>query len=116
MVWWVTEPLYDIQEPMTGSDVTVVRLYLAEGETQLTNLMRRLRDWEKLRGLTVFRGVSGFGEDGAFHGVGPRGTDHQLPIVVEFFDSPARIDAVLRHLEAEIKPGHMLSWTARVNQ
>jgi uncharacterized protein len=101
---------------MTPTEVTVVRLYLAEGETQLNNLMRRLRDWEKLRGLTVFRGVSGFGEDGAIHGLGAVGPRTRLPIVVEFFDTPSRIDTVLRHLKAEIKPGHLLTWTAQVNQ
>lgn len=101
---------------MKRTEVTVVRLYLAEGEVQLNNLMRRLRDWEKLRGLTVFRGVSGFGEDGAIRGDGAAQGNDRLPVVVEFFDTPPRIEAVLRHLEAEIKPGHLLTWTAQVNQ
>ena len=53
---------------MKTSEITMVRIYLTEGETQLKNMMKRLRDWEKLRGLTVFRGVSGFGESGVIHG------------------------------------------------
>ncbi|WP_018954455.1 DUF190 domain-containing protein [Thioalkalivibrio sulfidiphilus] len=97
-------------------EVTVVRLYLSEGEAQLDSLMRRLRDWEKLRGLTVFRGISGFGEDGVIRREGPVRLEPDLPVVVEFFDTPEKIEAVLRHLQTEIKPGHLLSWTARVNQ
>ena len=49
---------------MNMHEVTIVRIYLSEGETQLKNLMKRLRDWEKLRGLSVFRGISGYGESG----------------------------------------------------
>lgn len=101
---------------MQQTDVTVVRIYIAGGEAQLGSLMRRLRDWEKLRGLTVFRGISGFGADGVIHDTVVAGMTQQLPIVVEFFDTPAKINAVLRHLQDEIKPGHMLSWTAKINQ
>lgn len=78
--------------------------------------MRRLRDWEKLRGLTVFRGISGFGEDGVIRREGPVRLEPDLPEVVECFDTPEKIEAVLRHLESEIKPGHLLSWKAWVNQ
>jgi PII-like signaling protein len=98
------------------TEVTVVRLYLSEGQAQLDNLMRRLRDWEKLRGLTVFRGISGFGEDGVIRHEAPVHLKPDLPVVVEFFDTPEKIEAVLRHLQTEIKPGHLVTWTARVNQ
>lgn len=101
---------------MNMSDVTVVRIYLTEGHAQLDALLKRLRQWEKLRGVTVFRGIAGFGESGALHTAKLVDLSLDLPLVVEFFDTPEKISAVLEHLTPLIKPGHMLSWSARVNE
>ena len=100
---------------MNMHEVTIVRIYLTEGETQLKNLMKRLRDWEKLRGLTVFRGVSGFGESGVIHGANIVDISLHMPIVVEFFDEDEKINNILEHLSDQIKPGHMLKWSALIN-
>ncbi|MGD8811328.1 MAG: DUF190 domain-containing protein, partial [Thioalkalispiraceae bacterium] len=45
----------------------MVRIYLNEGEGQLKGFLKRLHDWEKVRGVTVFRGISGFGDSGVVH-------------------------------------------------
>lgn len=100
---------------MNMREVTVVRIYLSEGETQLKNLMKRLRDWEKLRGLSVFRGISGYGESGVIHGADIVDMSMHLPIVVEFFDEDEKINNILEHLSDQIKPGHMLKWSANTN-
>jgi uncharacterized protein len=101
---------------MKMHEVTIVRIYLTEGETQLRNLMKRLRDWEKLRGLTVFRGVSGFGESGVIHGANIVDISLHMPIVVEFFDEDEKINKILEHISDQIKPGHMLKWFAQINE
>lgn len=101
---------------MKMQKVTVVRIYLSEGETQLKNLMKRLRDWEKLRGLTVFRGISGYGESGVIHGADIVDLSLNLPIVVEFFDSEEKINGILDHIGDQIKIGHMLKWSAEINE
>lgn len=93
----------------------MVRVYLTEGETQLKALLKRLRDWEKLKGVTVFRGISGFGDDGVIHGASITDLSLNLPIVVEFFDVPAKIDEILEHLNTFIKPGHIVKWSATTN-
>lgn len=100
---------------MNMHEVTIVRIYLSEGETQLKNLMKRLRDWEKLRGLSVFRGISGYGESGVIHGADIVDLSMHLPIVVEFFDEDEKINNILEHLSDQIKPGHMLKWSATTN-
>ncbi len=101
---------------MKMQKVTVVRIYLSEGETQLKNLMKRLRDWEKLRGLTVFRGISGYGESGVIHGADIVDLSLNLPIVVEFFDSEEIINSIIEHMGDQIKTGHMLKWSAEINE
>ena len=45
---------------MKSIEVTMVRIYLTEAEKMLDTVLKRLHDWEKVRGVTVFRGISGF--------------------------------------------------------
>lgn len=97
------------------SEVSIVRIYLTEGEGGLRQLLDRLHDAERVRGVTVFRGIAGFGDDGALHTARLVDLSLDLPLVVEFFDTPAKVDAVLEHLKPHLKPGHVLRWTAQVN-
>lgn len=100
---------------MNSAEVTVVRLYLSEGQGQLDSLLKRLRDWEHVRGVTVYRGIAGFGTSGALHTAKLVDLSLDLPIIVEFFDAPEKAAVIMEHLNTSIKPGHMLSWTARIN-
>ena len=100
---------------MKREEVTVVRIYLTEGSVQLESLMKRLRDWEKVRGVTIFRGVSGFGDSGQLHSGRFVDLALDLPVVVEFFDTPERVEEILSHLDGTIKPGHLVSWSAMVS-
>lgn len=49
---------------MNVMKVTVVRAYFSETDNTIEPLIKRLHDWEKVKGVTVFRGISGFGESG----------------------------------------------------
>lgn len=100
---------------MNQKTVTMVRVYLTEGEAQLDTLMRRLHDWEKASGVTVFRGISGYGESGQIHPSGLLDMAMNLPVVVEFFDEPNKAEAIVEHLDQFIKPGHIVTWDVRVN-
>ena len=100
---------------MNSSEVKIVRIYLSEGHAQLENLLKRLHDWEKVRGVSVFRGIAGFGDSGKLHTSKIIDLSLDLPVVVEFFDEPAKVEAILEHLGDTIKPGHMLSWNATIN-
>ncbi|MGD2137285.1 MAG: DUF190 domain-containing protein [Gammaproteobacteria bacterium] len=33
-----------------------------------------------------------------------------LPLVVEFFDVPQKVDSILEHIRRDIEPGHIVSW------
>ena len=99
---------------MKSIEVTVVRIYLTEAETKLNPLIKRLRDQEKLRGVTIFRGISGFGPSGVLHTASLLDLSLDLPVVVEFFDEPARVDTVLEHLRALVAPGHIVHWRAQM--
>ena len=101
---------------MKKTEVTVVRIFLNEGHAQLENLIKRLHDWERLKGVTVYRGIAGYGESGEVHTSKLIDLSLELPLVVEFFDEPEKIETIMEHLNTTIKPGHMLSWTAHINE
>lgn len=100
---------------MKQADVTMVRIYLTEAEGMLPSLLKRLHDWEKVKGVTVFRGISGFGRSGVVHTSAAVDLMLDLPLVVEFFDEPKKVEAILEHFSSTVKPGHMVSWSAQVN-
>ncbi len=100
---------------MNNGDVTVVRIYLTEGEGRLQELLAKLHDDEKVRGLTVFRGISGFGRSGKLHSSHLLDLTTDLPLVIEFFDEPAKVELIVAHLSAMFEPGHIVSWPARIN-
>lgn len=100
---------------MKQQKVTIVRVYLSEGEGQLEGLVKRLKSWEKVRGLTVFRGIEGFGESGKLHSSALLNLSLDLPVVVEFFDEPNIVKQIVEHIQVDIKPGHIVMWDAKVN-
>ncbi len=101
---------------MKHSDVTMVRVYLTEAEKTLKTLLAKLHDEEKVRGVTVFRGVSGFGRSGKVHSSTLLDLSLDLPVVVEFFDEPAKVGRILTHLKDILPPGHVVSWPAKINE
>jgi PII-like signaling protein len=99
---------------MKEIEVTIVRIYLTEAESKLNPLIKRLHDWEKVRGVTVFRGISGFGKSGVMHSSALLDMSLNLPVVVEFFDEPAKVTTILAHLNEMIDPGHIVQWRANL--
>ncbi len=99
---------------MKTTEVTMVRIYLTESESKLDALIKRLHDWEHVRGVTVFRGISGFGPSGVMHTSNILDLSLNLPVVVEFFDEPEKVDMILEHLSEMIDPGHIIRWKADI--
>ncbi len=93
-------------------NVTVARIYVTEGQSVHVKIFQHLHDVEKVRGVTVFRGITGFGVSGKVHSSTLLDMSLDLPVVIEFFDSPERVAAVLEHLKGMIKPGHVLTFAA----
>lgn len=100
---------------MSSDPVTVVRVYVTEGEHQLRRLMKLLHDDLRVRGMTVYRGIAGFGPSGVVHEASLVDISLDLPLVVEFFDAPAAAETAVAHLASLVKPGHILSWAAQAH-
>jgi PII-like signaling protein len=100
---------------MQTETVTMVRIYLSEGEAKLSDLLKRLHETEKVRGVTAFRGIAGFGASGKMHTANLLDVSLDLPVVIEFFDVPGRVDGILEHIQNEFSPGHIVQWTAQMH-
>lgn len=94
----------------------MVRIHLTEAERSWAAIFARLRDEEKAHGVTVFRGVSGFGPSGRARSARRLDLSLDLPVVVEFFDTPERIGCTLGDLDDILPAGHVVSRSARLNE
>ena len=97
---------------MTERSIQIARIYLTESEHLLDKLVKRLHDQEHVRGVTVYRGIMGFGPSGKILQAGLIDLATDLPLVVEFFDDPAKIATTLEHIREIIDPGHIVTWPA----
>jgi len=98
---------------MATQTVTVARIYIREGEHQLTKLIQLLHDEEKVSGVTVLRGIEGFGPDGLIHAASLVDLSLDLPLIVEFYDTPDRVNTILRDLQRHLGLSHIITWQAQ---
>ena len=101
---------------MSESAVLAVRVYLHESKSHMEKLLQYLHDESKVRGVTVFRGITGFGSSGKYHSSTLIDMSLDLPVVIEFYDEPDKIRAIIDHLNTIVKPGHIMYWPATVNE
>ena len=99
---------------MKPREVTMVHIYLTEGDKLLNKLMQQLHDEEQVCGVTVFRGITGFGKKGHMHSSGLIDVSFDLPLVIEFFDSADKVSKIIDDLNTLIEPGHVVSWPATI--
>lgn len=99
-----------------STPITMVRVYLSEADRLLHQLIAKLHDEEHVRGVTVFRGISGFGKKGRIHSSSLLDLTSDLPVVIEFFDEPDKVKTIIDHLNTIVGPGHIVSWQAELNE
>ncbi len=101
-----------------STDVLMVRAYLSEADygrrkTLVREILSALYDRHAVKGVTVFRGVAGFGADGEVHANDMLRLNVDLPLVIEFFDEPEAAEAAIDFLETMVAQGHIVSWPAK---
>jgi PII-like signaling protein len=91
------------------------RVYINEGDKLLTLLMEYLHNDAKVRGVTVIRAYSGFGNSRAVHSQEIANEVNNLPLIVEFIDEIAKVDDIIKHFKDMFKLGHIVSWLVTVD-
>ncbi len=100
---------------MKESDVIIARIYLHEAKAHQEELLKFLHDESKVRGVTVFRGITGFGISGKYHSSTLTDMSLDLPVVIEFFDETEKALNIISKLNERINPGHIVYWSAKIN-
>ncbi len=100
---------------MKFQEVTFARIYCTEAEHKLEKILHILHNEHRIAGVTAFRGIAGFGRSGRLHTASLLDVSLDLPVVIEFFDTEEKIDAVYTRLQEFIDPGHFVTWSAQAN-
>lgn len=101
---------------MSGSQALMVRVYLAESDRALNRILHCLHDELHVSGVTVTRGIEGYGDSGVVHTASLVDLSADLPLVLEFFEEPARARAAMERIAEFVAPGHMVSWPVTVEK
>jgi|SRR5215469_8889466 len=99
-------------------DMLMVRIYLSEADqgrkhNLLDEILELLHDQHRVHGVTVFRGIAGFGSKGVVHSADLLRLTQRLPLVVEFFDEPRVVGEALKALDGLLPSGHIISWPVK---
>jgi PII-like signaling protein len=92
----------------------MVRVYLSESDHALATLVHALHDELHVRGVTVVRGIEGFGTSGKRHMASLIDLSLDLPLVVEFYDLPDRAALAIARIQSIVAPGHIVSWPVTI--
>jgi len=95
------------------TEITMVRIYLSEGRDHYERLVNWLYADNQVKGVSVFRAIEGFGEDRKIHTASLMELSLELPVVIEFFDTPDVISGVLEQVETMVKADHIVTWSAQ---
>lgn len=100
---------------MNTVKILIARIYAREKEDIVKPVLAYLKNVAKVRGLSVFRAIGGYGEDGHAHTSFLLDLSLDLPITIEFFDHPDIMNTALDYLTKTIKPEHIIFWEANAN-
>ena len=99
-------------------DVTVVRIYIKETDRGrkkplMEEILNILHDQHGPHRAVVFRAIAGFDSEGEVHCADILRLMVDLPLVIEFFDKPAVVEAAIGLLSGLVPAGHIVHWRAR---
>ncbi len=92
--------------------VKVARIYVTEGKHVHEKIFERLHDEHKVMGVTVYRGITGFGKSGETHSSSLLDMSFDLPVIAEFFDEPDKVQTALDELRDLVPAGHIITFDA----
>jgi len=102
--------------PVSG-DATLLRIFIGDDDTfddqPLYEAILGEARAAKLAGVTVLRGIAGFGRSAYRHGIF-RGFSNDLPIIVEIIDTDDKIAAWLPVLRGMLRGGLVTAEHVRV--
>ena len=97
---------------MSDREITIAHVYTLEGHDHLNKTLTILRDQQNIAGVTVIRGVAGFGASREIHTSSLLNLSLELPLIIEFYDVPEKVDQAIEILKTKLDLKHIVSWPA----
>ena len=101
---------------MSLEQARMVRVYLSESDHEVNHLVECLHDELGVTGVTVIRGISGYGGSGVVHAASLLDLSGDLPVILEFFDAPEKAQRAIARISDFVTPGHIVSWPVILEQ
>src|SRR5215469_16043624 len=100
-----------------ANEILMVRIYLSESDhgrrkRLMQEILGLLQERHAVQGVTVFRGIAGFGASGEVRAEDILRLNVDLPLVIEFFDEPKVAEAAISLLDDLVPKAHIVSWRA----
>ena len=95
---------------MIEIEARMVRVYLSESDHEIHHLLKVLHDELGVCGVTVMRGIEGYGRSGKVHSASLVDLSADLPLILEFFDRPEKAQKAIERISELVEPGHVVSW------
>jgi len=96
------------------TEARMVRVYLSESDHEIEHLLKCLHDELGVCGVTVLRGIEGYGKSGVVHSASLVDLSADLPLILEFFDRPDKAQKAIERITDFVDPGHVVSWPVLV--
>ncbi len=101
-----------------SKELTIARVYTLEGHDQLNHVLDILHDEEGILGVTVIRGIAGYGVSKEIHTSSLLNLSLELPLIIEFYDETEKVLQAIEKLKKRLALKHIVSWpvTAHIEQ
>lgn len=93
---------------MSKKNIKLVRIYMKESEDHVKEVLTILDD-EKVQHAVVLRGI-----EGGHHSAHILSLSLDLPLVLEFFDSPEKVEQSLKKIKKILDGGHVIVMNGEV--
>ncbi len=96
---------------MSERQIKIARVHTLEGHDHFNQVLSVLQT-QNIAGVTVLRGIAGVGESGQLHTSSLLSLSLELPIIIEFYDVPERVEEAIKVLQSQLDLQHIVSWSA----
>ena len=100
---------------LNKKNLTIVRVYTDDGKCDLDKILDILSKNKDISGLTVFRGIAGFGPNHKLHKVSFLELSAHLPLVIEFFHQTKGIERIINEMHQLIEQAHIVNWDVNLS-
>lgn len=90
--------------------VTMARIFTREGHDHLDQILTLLREEEKIIGITVTRGITGYGDSREVHSANLLTLSLELPLTIDFYDETKKVMQAIDKLKNSLNLEHIVSW------